>query len=116
MSSLRGTCQYQKYPKGQVTIISDAKNYDRTFPNILLKDNKIGVRVPNDKWLQDLLNITGPIVASSANLAGEDTPKRYLDIKDELLEQADFVIKSDQISSFSPSTIYDIEENKIIRA
>ncbi|AKM81879.1 TPA: threonylcarbamoyl-AMP synthase [Candidatus Berkelbacteria bacterium] len=107
--------EYEKYPEGQVTIIADANKYDIAFPEIVLKDEKIGVRVPDDKWLQSLLEISGPIVATSANLAGESTPARYSDINPKLLEQVDLVVKSDIISLHSPSTIYDVKENKILR-
>lgn len=108
--------EYAKYLPGQVTIIADAKKYSINFPDVLIKDNKIGVRIPNDKWLQQLLEISGPIVASSANLAGESTPKKFSDVSSKLLKQVNLAIKSDQISTTSPSTVYDVEENLIIRS
>ena len=108
--------EFAKYPAGEVTIISNRSNYNIHFPEMLLKDDKIGVRVPNDKWLQDLLKITGPIVVSSANIAGEMTPQKYTDINPELLEQVDLIIKSDTVSVHKPSTVYDLELDKIIRA
>lgn len=107
--------EYEKYPTGQITIIADISKYKINLPSILIKDNKIGVRVPNDMWLQKLLEISGPIVASSANLAGESTPEKFSDINPELLEQVDLIIKSDKISNNNPSKIIDLEENKIIR-
>jgi len=107
--------EYKKYPAGSVTIIADAKKYNINFPKVLLKDNKIGVRLPNDAWLKKLISIMGPIVASSANLAGESTPKKFSDISSKLLKQVDLAIKSDQISTTSHSTVYDVEENLIIR-
>lgn len=107
--------EFDKYPAGQVTIIANKNKYNFKFPDILLKDNKIGVRVPNDDWLQNLLEITGPIVASSANLKGENAPKKYVDINQKLLEQVDLVIKSDIISVHSPSAVLDIETNQKLR-
>ena len=105
----------KQYPKGKVTVVVEAENFKIKFPKILLKDNKIGVRFPDDKYLEKLIDEVGPIVASSANIAGEKTPKKFDDISANLLSQADLVIKSDKISSASPSTVYDIELNKIIR-
>lgn len=107
--------EFENHSAGQITIIADKNNYKILFPEILLKENKIGVRVPDDDWLQNLLEISGPIVASSANLAGECTPKSFNDINLKLLEQADMIIKSDKISNNNPSKIIDPEENKIIR-
>ncbi len=105
----------KKYPKGKITIVANADNFKIKFPDVLLKNNKIGFRIPNDKWIEMLINNIGPIVASSANKAGEKPPKKFADIDNEILEQADLVIKSDKISTSPPSTVYDIEENKIIR-
>jgi len=107
--------EYKKYPAGSVTIITDAKKYNINFPKVLLKDNKIGVRIPNDVWLEKLINEVGPIVASSANQAGENTPEKFSDVSSKLLKQVDLVVKSDIISVQTPSTIYDVETKKIIR-
>lgn len=103
------------YPKGQVTVISSINNYDIKFPDILVKDNNIGVRIPNNKWLQELIDKVGPIVASSANKKGERTPEKYLDLSSEILEEADLIIKTSKKMSGKPSTIYDIENNRILR-
>lgn len=107
--------EFGKYSKGQVTIISDKKNYNIQFPDILIKENKIGVRVPDDKWLQKVIEFVGPIVASSANLAGYDTPKNYSDISEEIKERSDLIIKSDTITSNKASVVYDLETQTIIR-
>lgn len=107
--------EYEKYPTGQITIIADISKYKINFPSILIKDNKIGVRVPNDIWLRKLLEISGPIVASSANLAGESTPEKFDDIDTTILDQADLAIKTDRITSNPPSTVYDVELEKTIR-
>lgn len=107
--------EFKKYPAGCVTIIADVEKYSNKFPQILLKDGKIGVRIPSDAWLEKLISKAGPIVASSANLAGENMPKKYSDISSKLFEQVDLAIKSDIISLHSASTVYDIEEEKIIR-
>ena len=107
--------EYEKYLPGQVTIIADANKYSINFPKILLKDNKIGVRIPSDAWLKKLITKAGPIVASSANLAGESTPKKFSDVSSKLLKQVDLAIKSDIITLQTPSTVYDIEKDMIIR-
>lgn len=108
--------KFLKYPKGQVTIIANKNNYDLEFPNIVLQNQKVGVRVPSDDWLQQLLVLVGPIIATSANLTGEPTPQKFSDISNDLLEQASFVIKSDFVSQKKPSTVLDIESNKTIRS
>lgn len=107
--------EYEKYPAGQATIIANANKYSINFPKILLKHNKIGARIPKDLWLEKLINKVGPIVASSANLAGESTPRKFSDISSQLLKKVDLAVESDIVSLQTPSMIYDIEADLIIR-
>ena len=100
---------------GKVTIIANLNNFKIKFPKILLKNNKIGFRIPSDQYLEKLIDKTGPIVASSANKAGEETPKSFAELDCKLLNEVDLVIKTNKVSSKSPSTVYDLEEDKIIR-
>lgn len=106
---------YGKYPVGQITIIAHKNNYKIKFPNILLKDNKIGVRFTDDKWLQGLLNIVGPIVASSANKKGERAPQNFNEIDIKIIKEADLVVKNNERISGRPSVVYDLENKKILR-
>lgn len=44
----------------------------------------IAVRMPDLEWLRHLIDQTGPIVATSANVSGEPTPDNLADIKNSL--------------------------------
>jgi len=108
--------EYNKYPKGRVTIVVDARNLNIKFPDLILKNNKIGVRIPDHPWLEELIDNVGPIVASSANKKGERPPKSFEEVNDEILKKADLVIETHEKLSGKPSSVYDIEENKVIRS
>ncbi|KKQ74462.1 MAG: Translation factor SUA5 [Berkelbacteria bacterium GW2011_GWB1_38_5] len=106
---------FKKYKKGQATLVLNKKLLDFDIPSIITKDNKIGIRNPNLKWLEDLIDLTGPIVASSANRQGEPTPSNFKNLDSIIIDEADLVIKSHIELNGTPSMVFDIEENKIIR-
>jgi len=105
----------KQYPKGQVTVIVNINNFNIIFPNILVKDKKIGIRIPDNKWLEKLIDKVGPIVASSANKKGERTPTKFLEIDTDILSQADLVIKTSEKLSGKASIVYDLENDTILR-
>lgn len=105
----------KRYPKGKVTIVLDQKHFNLKFPKILLKDNKVGIRLPNYPWLERLIDKVGPVVASSANKKGEVAPKSFQEIDPKIIEESDLVIKTKDKLLGKPSTVYDIEENRVLR-
>lgn len=107
---------FKKYKKGKVTLVLNKKLLDFSIPPLIIKDNKIGIRNPNFKWLENLIDLTGPIVASSANRQGEPTPSSFKNLDPNIIKESDLVIASHQKLKGNPSTVFNIEENKIIRA
>lgn len=105
-----------EYPAGRITLVFNAKSLHLKFPKILLKNGKIGIRLPNKKWLELLIDKVGPIVASSANKRGEPVPQKFNEINKEIMSKVKLVIKNSRKSSGIPSTVFDIEQEKIIRA
>ena len=103
------------FEKGNITLLIQQDKFEFEISGMLLKNNKIGVRIPNQEWLQKLLSIVGPIVASSANKKGEPAPKTYHEIDRAIMGEADLVIKTAQKGSGQPSTIYDLEQKIYLR-
>jgi len=102
-------------PKGKITVVMGTKYFKIKFPKILLKDNKIGFRIPDDKWLEKLIDKVGPIVASSANKAGERPPKKFSEIDKQIIKEADLTVKTKEILSGKPSAVYDLEKGIFVR-
>lgn len=100
---------------GKTTLVIDNKNINIEIPEIIESNGSIGVRIPNDHWLQKLIIEVGPIVASSANKAGEKVPKSFVDIDPDLLLQVDLFIKTDKIIGDQPSRVYDTINKKYLR-
>lgn len=71
-------------------------------------DNTLGVRLPAETWLRKMINQTGPIVATSANLSGEATP-RDIEIIKQQLPGLDFYVNGSTNSE--PSRVGKIDKN-----
>lgn len=105
----------KEFLSGEVTLILEKNKIDFEFPKILIKDDKVGIRIPNHKWLEELIDKVGPIVASSANIKGEPAPRSFDEISKQIIEEANLVIRIKGRLSGVSSTVYDTEEDKIIR-
>lgn len=68
----------------------------------------LGIRLPDYEMTRQLVEAVGaPLLAPSANLAGETTPYRLNEINSRLLEAVDFVLKIPCGRYQQPSTVID---------
>ncbi len=80
--SLSASVFAKKIWPGQYTLVLVSKK--KFPPGVVARDGSVGVRVPGDKWMQDLLFAVGaPLVATSANLSAHPQVKN---IKQAILE------------------------------
>lgn len=88
--------------------------------NMIAADNTIAVRIPNHPFCQDLIAEFGkPIVSTSANKSGKETPKTYAEIDPAIIDGVDYVVKLErEYVSTKASTILKLigDEVKVIRA
>jgi L-threonylcarbamoyladenylate synthase len=62
--------------------------------NLLADDGSIGIRITSDPFCQKLIEYTGkPIVSTSANVSGEQSPSVFSEINTLILHQVDHVVK-----------------------
>lgn len=84
-----------------------------------LKDNStLGIRVPDDKFLQDLLKKVGkPIYSTSVNISGEPSLLDFQSIKDKFGSKVDVLVYSTDVQGTIASTLVDCttSEFKILR-
>lgn len=65
--------------------------------NLIAADNTLAIRVASDKFCKYLIKkFKKPIVSTSANLAGQPTPKAYKEIPDEILKGVDYIVNLDR--------------------
>ena len=61
--------------------------------NLIPEEGTLGVRIPHHDFCQKLLyKFQKPIVSTSANISGEDTPKRLNEVSREILDGVDHVV------------------------
>jgi len=85
--------------------------------NLLAPDGSIGIRITSDPFCRDLIKYTGkPIVSTSANISGEQSPPAFHMIKTHLLEQVDYVVnwRQDEFTNAAPSAIIKLEADGTI--
>ncbi len=100
-------------------IYPGAKNLPKSLIN---HDGSIGIRITNDDFCLELLKkFRKPIVSTSANKAGEQSPDNFSKISEDIKESVDYVVrwKQEDVTLRSPSSIIKVgfnNEIEIIRA
>jgi len=98
---------------GPFTLVLNAKPH---IDDLYKKNGTIAIRMPDKKWLTDIIKETGPISATSANPSG----KEYINDEEEIIrsfgEKVKFFIFENNINSTS-STLIDLtgDKPKILR-
>ena len=102
----------KKYMPGALTIILDKKE---NVSNILTSNLKtIGVRIPNNKILLEILNkLEFPLAVTSANISGKEAAIIIEDFINEFNNKIDIIIDGGMTKIKVASTIVKIENRKI---
>ncbi|HEX7583334.1 MAG TPA: L-threonylcarbamoyladenylate synthase [Prolixibacteraceae bacterium] len=102
-----------------LTIIYDgAKNLAK---NLVAEDGSIGIRITSEAFSSELIRrFKRPIVSTSANISGKQSPSCFDEIDQEIIEAVDYVVKfrQDDMQKAVPSGIMKLGkggEIKIIR-
>ncbi|MEK7452720.1 MAG: L-threonylcarbamoyladenylate synthase [Patescibacteria group bacterium] len=99
---------------GKVSVILPSLSDDFSYLHRGIK--KIAFRMPEDQGLRDFIGKTGPLVAPSANLEGENPVKTIDEAKVSFQDGVDFYIDGGFIDSL-PSTLisFDDENNIVVK-
>lgn len=73
----------------------------------------LAFRIPNNEFLLNLLKITGPIVAPSANFEGGSPAKNIDQAKKYFTDSVPLYVDTGQLD-YPPSTVVKLEKNKLI--
>jgi L-threonylcarbamoyladenylate synthase len=96
-------------------------NAQKLAPNLLAKDGSVGIRITSDPFCQKLIEITGkPIVSTSANRSGLQSPSVFRDINIQIRQQVDYIVdwRQDETRPSEPSAIIKLDasgESTILR-
>lgn len=84
--------------------------------NLTLVKNGISYRMPNDKFLLDLISRTGPLYCSSANISGKEVINSYDQAKEEFSNyDLEIIFLDSEYIINKASTVYDVDKNRILR-
>ncbi|MDC1030884.1 L-threonylcarbamoyladenylate synthase [Flavobacteriaceae bacterium] len=89
--------------------------------NLLGEDGSIGIRIPKHPFCQELLSsFDKPIISTSANVSGNETPKNFDSIDSKILEGVDYIVPLQKVTNHSqPSRVIKINVDgtvQILRA
>jgi len=109
----------KKVWSGKVTVVLTRKN--RLPKNLFAKQKTIGLRIPNYKFINQLLLIINrPLTGTSANISGKPASGNIKEILQQFKNQKhqpDLVIDTGNLPKSKPSTVLDLttEPPKILR-
>lgn len=93
---------------GGLTIVLKCK--EEKIPEMVRNGNTLGVRVPNHLTTLELLNTVGlPIIGTSANFAGGQTPYCFEDLDPELVQLVDYVLPGETFTK-EASTVINVTQ------
>jgi L-threonylcarbamoyladenylate synthase len=92
---------------GKVSIVFDCAN--RKFEYLNREGKTLALRFPNEKQLLKILKKVGPLVAPSANMAGEKPAQTYTQAKKYFADRVDFYVDKGKLKS-KPSTLIKIDQ------
>lgn len=74
-----------------MTIIYPGAQY--LAPNVVAEDGSVGIRIPlNDFCVKLVRKLRRPLVSTSANISGEETPTCFAEISPEIVSAVDYVV------------------------
>jgi tRNA threonylcarbamoyl adenosine modification protein (Sua5/YciO/YrdC/YwlC family) len=102
------------YLGGTQTLIARVK-FNVVSSTILGEDNTLGIRIPNNKFCNELSFQFGkPIVSTSVNRTGEQPMNDTVQIESEFSSEVDLLIDGGTLPKTKGSTIYKFTDSKII--
>ncbi|MBN2406547.1 MAG: threonylcarbamoyl-AMP synthase [Elusimicrobia bacterium] len=95
----------REYWPGATTLVMNARNGE-----------SIGLRMPDEETLLEIIRETGPLCATSANLSGQSAPASLEDVSPYIREACDLEADFGNTPSGVPSKVIDIREKiKVLR-
>ncbi len=111
-------------PEKALDLISSSKkpttiiyrNPKHLSANCIASDNTIAIRIVQDEFCKQLIEEFGkPLVSTSANISGEDTPKSFSEISKTILHSVDYIVnlQQDKIAETSSRILRITEDDEV---
>ena len=96
---------------GALTVV--LKKKDNSLNHLLSGLDSIGIRIPNDKILLEILSkIDFPLAETSCNLSGEKEFASANEIKEVLGDKIDLIVDGGIVTNNKPSTVVSLENDE----
>lgn len=107
---------YSNLLPGPFTIVSKGKH--KVVKGVEAENGTLGIRIPDNKWIMDLIKETGrPITATSANLGGRtpnySTSSFLKSLSQKKKNQIDLIIDAGKLPNNKPSTVIETTDPEI---
>lgn len=96
----------------QITLL--CKRKDQDFLDFLSDNEKVGIRLIDHNFQNFVDKLWQPFLTTSVNISGDKPVTRVSQVPSQIFNKVDFVV-DDGVCDRSPSTIVDMETQKIIR-
>ncbi len=71
-------------------------------------NDTVAVRVPDDSFLEKVMNLSGPIYSTSANISGSESLNDFTSIYKVFKDKVDFIVRTDVYNKNISSTLIDV--------
>jgi L-threonylcarbamoyladenylate synthase len=104
----------EKFWPGALTVILKKNS---ALPDVLTVYDTVGVRMPDHKWLRELIDACGPLAVTSANISDEPSLATADEVLASLGGRIDLLVDGGHCDGGVPSTVVDcsIDTPKILR-
>ena len=104
----------RKFTPGALTVILNKK--EETADYITQGNKTIGIRVPNDEWILDLIKKIGkPIMVTSANISNEGSLLKWEDVYESMKGKIDGIVCEDALGDKASTIVELTDDIKILR-
>lgn len=102
-----------KYWPGPLTIIFKKK--DNVLDHLTYNKDSIGIRIPNDKTILEILSkVDFPLAETSCNISGQKPMNDPEEIKNVFGKKLDLIVKNNNDEIKSASTVVSVESGELI--
>lgn len=99
-----------KFMPGKMTIV--LKRLESVDPRNVSGKDTIGIRIPDSSFVLSLIDQTGPLSVTSANLSGHENTTNEKEVLAQLDGRIDMVVKG-QTTSATASTVVDLSHGDV---
>jgi L-threonylcarbamoyladenylate synthase len=104
----------QRFAPGPITLVVKLKNDHYFASNFNSNRANVGVRIPLNKFLIELINkFNKPIIGTSLNISGESPLITSSDIYKNFAEDLSIIVESTETNYAQVSTVIEIKDNKL---